>query len=80
MSGLPEPVPIKQLETEFPKEWLLLEVTGEDEYGTVTERRLLFHSPSRDAVDDALLNTPRNLFVMTLFTGPLIPEGCGAAL
>jgi len=71
------PEPIEQIRQRYEGEWLLIKVTSHDENGLPKEGVLLFHSPDREvvyeAVDAAFKRGENEL--LTCFAGPLVPEG-----
>jgi hypothetical protein len=71
------PEPIEQIRQRYEGEWLLIKVTSHDENGLPKEGILLFHSPDREAVYeavDAAFKRGENE-LLTCFAGPLVPEG-----
>jgi hypothetical protein len=71
------PEPIEQIRRRHEGEWLLIKVTSHDENGLPKEGVLLFHSPDREAVYeavDAAFKRGENE-LLTCFAGPLVPEG-----
>jgi hypothetical protein len=71
------PEPIEQIRRRHEGEWLLIKVTSHDENGSPKEGILLFHSPDREAVYeavDAAFKRGENE-LLTCFAGPLVPEG-----
>jgi hypothetical protein len=71
------PEPIEQIRCRHEGEWLLIKVTSHDENGLPKEGILLFHSPDREAVYeavDAAFKRGENE-LLTCFAGPLVPEG-----
>jgi hypothetical protein len=71
------PEPIEQIRRRHEGEWLLIKVTSHDENGLPKEGILLFHSPDREAVYeavDAAFKRGENE-LLTCFAGPLVPEG-----
>jgi hypothetical protein len=71
------PEPIEQIRRRHEGEWLLIKVTKHDENGLPKEGILLFHSPDREAVYeavDAAFKRGENE-LLTCFAGPLVPEG-----
>ena len=68
---------IEQIRQRHEGEWLLIKVTSHDENGLPKEGILLFHSPDREAVYeavDAAFKRGENE-LLTCFAGPLVPEG-----
>lgn len=70
---------IEEVKKQFKDEWVLLEVTKEDDSHQPLEVNVLTHSQNRDDVYDALLKTKEGLHVAIIFTGELIKEGYAAA-
>lgn len=62
---------IKKLEKHFPEEWLLVEVTKEDELGNPVEGKLIKHSKSKEKVIEKAKKIKQDL---ALFYSGKIPK------
>jgi hypothetical protein len=70
---------IKEIEKQFPDEWLAFEVLETDQLNRVVRGRLLAHSPNRKAVYEYLSQHPCSDWYVT-FTGPRPKKGMHVVL
>ena len=78
MSTMTDVLTIKEIETRFDSEWVLLENPVTDETHQVLSGQVLAHSPNRDEVDRRLLAARPRHYAM-LYTGRL-PEDAAIVL
>jgi len=70
---------IKEVEKQYPDEWLAFEVHEVDKMNHAVKGKLLAHSPSRKAVYDYLLKHPcEHSYVV--FAGQRLPKGMHVVL
>ncbi|MFN4180682.1 MAG: hypothetical protein ACK4I8_10245 [Armatimonadota bacterium] len=72
-----KPEPIEEIRKRHKDEWLLIKVTKHDRNGMPLEGILLFHSPDRNALNEAVTAAFKQgeKELLTCFAGPLVPEG-----
>lgn len=70
---------LKEIRERYQDEWVLVDVTAQDELKQPTEGRVLVHDRDRDVVYDEWETTPaKDAFVF--FTGDIVKKGYVAML
>lgn len=79
MSEADRMLTLKEIRERYQDEWVLVDVTAQDELKQPTEGRVLVHDRDRDVVYDEWETTPaKDAFVF--FTGDIVKKGYVAML